>query len=102
MRVGHNDYASPAAIEKHNAAADELREIIRSVGCSSKEDLDELLSLLADPNLRGWIAYGVLEQCATSPTQRQRCVAVIRELAREDGPDGLAAQWWLRDNGKDS
>jgi hypothetical protein len=102
VKVARTEYGSPGAVETDNAAADGLRELIRTVGCSSSGDLDELLSFLNDPDLRGWIAYGVLEQCTTSPTQRKRCVAVIQELARDDGPDGLAAQWWLRDHGEAS
>jgi hypothetical protein len=101
-RVTNTDYGSRAAVAKHNAAADEIRELIRRVGCSSTADLDTLLSFLSDKVLRSWIAYGVLEQCPTSPSQRKRCVDVIRDLARGEGAEALAARLWLRDNNEAS
>jgi len=92
------NYASPGAVKEHNAAAYELRRIILQVGCASDTDLDELLSFLHDPNLRGWIAFAVAELNQIPPAQRDRCVSVIRDLAEGTGPEALAAQWWLRDN----
>lgn len=80
----------------YNLAAAELRELVRRVGCSSTETLDELLTLLLEDSLRDWIAYGVLEQCPTTPSQRERCLDVIRELAKGEGRRAFDAQWWLR------
>ena len=96
--VSDTDYGSRKDVSRHNAAADEIRELVRRVGCSSASNLDALLSFLSDDILSSWIAYGVLEQCPTTAAQREQCVDVIREIARGDGPDALAAQGWLRDN----
>jgi hypothetical protein len=96
--VAGTAYESKASVVKHNAAADEIRALVKDVGCSSASDLDEMLSLLSDESLQGWIAYGVLDQCSPSKVQRDRCIDVIREIAKGDGPEALAAEWWLRDN----
>ena len=92
-------YGSGVAVQKRNAAADELRALIREIG--STDEIDELLSLLDDPKLGAWIAYGVLQQCPTTSTQRKLCVNVIRSISRGDGPDALAAQSWLSENGEE-
>lgn len=96
------DYESPESVAEHNAAATEIRELVRAVGCSSTAKLDELLSFLPDEVLGGWIAHCVLRECPTTSSQRNRCVSVIRNIAREEGPDATAARWWLRDNNEES
>lgn len=99
-QLSSTDYGSREAVREHNSTADKLRSLVRRVGCSSTEDLNELLSYLSDEHLRGWIAYGVLDQCPTTQAQRNLCVAVIRELARTDDVGSLAAQLWLKENEK--
>jgi hypothetical protein len=100
--VSVTNYASSASVKKHNTAVDGLRALIAQVGSHSSSELDELLMYLDDGRLRGWIAYGVLERCSPNQAQRSKCLAVVRELARADGPEALAAKWWLRDHGEAS
>lgn len=89
-------------LEAHNAAADEIQALIAQIGGRSPADLDQLLEFLGEPLTRGWIAWGVLDQCSLTSAQRRRCVDVIRELSRQEGTEALAARWWLRDNRESS
>ena len=68
--VSVTDYCSPASVDRHNTAADRLRLLIAQVGNHSAAQLDELLGFLDDSRLRGWVAYGVLDQCDPSQAQR--------------------------------
>lgn len=98
VQLARTNYSSARSVREHNAAAEELRNIIFQIGATSDTALDEVLTLLADANLRAWIAFTILELDQIPSEQRERCIAVIRELAEGKGHDALAAQWWLRDN----
>jgi len=94
-RCKQTDYAIPASVNEHNAAADQIRELIAAITAD-----EELLALLAGGLTRGWAAFQLLEQPERlSPPVRHSAVDVLREIALLGGTDGLAAQWRLRELG---
>ncbi len=93
VTLSRTDYASPADVNEHNAAADKLRGIVLQAASASDIELNELLSFLSDPNLRGWIAFALAGLSQVPPAQREHCISVIRELAEGEGPEPMAAQW---------
>ena len=85
-------YGSGASIRQHNAAANEMRKIAAEPGAA-----EELLPLLDEPESAQWLAFQLLELCQPTAVVRERCLAIIRELAAGSGADALGAQYWLRD-----
>lgn len=87
-------YGSGAAVRRHNDAATEMREIMVEPGAA-----EELVPLLDEPEAARWLAFQLLELSEPSPAIRDRCLAIIRELAAGSSPEALGAQCWLRDFG---
>src|SRR5438874_1040584 len=85
-------YGSGAPIRLHNAAANEMRKIVAEPGAA-----EELLPLLDEPESARWLAFQLLELCQPSHVVRQRCLAMIQDLAAGSGSDALGAQYWLLD-----
>ncbi|MDH3591687.1 MAG: hypothetical protein OER88_07405, partial [Planctomycetota bacterium] len=92
--LAETDYESSEAVASHNAAFDEMRALILRVGRASASSLDALLSLLTEEPLRVPIAFTLPDGCRLTEEQRERCLVVIREVARGDGPDALGAPEW--------
>jgi len=86
------EYDSAASLQRHNVAATEMRRIVAEPGA-----VEELLPLLAEPTSARWLAFQLLEHCTLSPEIRERCLAIVREVAAGSGPDALGARHWLRD-----
>jgi hypothetical protein len=86
------DYGSGASVRRHNAAANEMREIVVEPGAA-----EELLPLLDEPESAHWLAFQLLELCQPSAVVRERCSAIIRRLAAGSGAGAHGAQYWLDD-----
>ena len=97
-KLDNVDYGSRISVAKYNHTSDKLRNLIIQIAGSSHDELEELLSYLDEEPLGGWIAWTVLKECTLNDFQWEKCVQVIRRHAEGEGPESLAAQWWLRDN----
>lgn len=66
-------------------------------GLCHPSEAEELSPLLDEPESNRWLAFQLLELCQPTSAVREKCLAIIQDMAVEPGPAGLGAKWWLRD-----
>lgn len=91
------DYADSKAVKAGNKAADELRAGILEY-CEAGR-FDELLDLLTNKSLGGWVAFVLAEFPSVSKAHRKLCVKKIKDIAEGTSNDSIGAQFWLEDHG---
>ena len=96
--VSTTEHSDPESVPSHNEAVDKLRDLIALTAKESAEDRRVLFELLQDPNCSSWVAWRLLEaDVSLSSSERAECLEVLQRIAAGEGPDALAARWWLRD-----
>ncbi len=70
-----------------------MYKLVRGAAKAGPEVVQELVSLLDEPDCSSWIAHQLLECCDVSKSTERRCLQIIRNLAKED----LGEEMWLKD-----
>lgn len=94
------DYGDLYSVKRGNTAADEIRSEIRKLAGSGR--VEELMSHLSESALGPWLAYTIAELPSISESQRNKCVARIKEIALGGGLESTAAKLWLNKGGNAS
>jgi hypothetical protein len=61
--------------------------------------LEELLPLLDEQPSNAWLAFQLLELVEPHSEIRDRCLAIVREIASADDGSGQDAEIWLNERG---
>ena len=95
------DYGCEKSVARANAAADEMRDLVRIAASGRHQEAARLLDLLSHPVAASWVAFLSLELVSLSRVQKQQCLDVVEAIASGGGTNSLGAQMWLnahRDN----
>jgi hypothetical protein len=74
-----------------------MYQIVRSVVSDGPDAIDELARLLDDPGAARWLAHQLVECAELTKATEDKCFAIIEELAKDDGPEGMGEQIWLEE-----
>jgi hypothetical protein len=91
------DYADRSTIRRSNKAVTGMYKLVRSVANNAQDAIKELAQLLDEPSAAKWLAHQLVECAALPKTTEDKCFAIIEDLAKDNGPQGMGEQIWLKE-----
>jgi hypothetical protein len=93
------DYENDSSIKKHNQSADRMYEIVEEIKSFGDNAISQLAELLNHPVSSKWLAHQLIEKSSINDELRQKCINIIRQLAKENTPNGFGEKMWLKERG---
>jgi hypothetical protein len=93
-----NDSSSRWSVIRANTTADKLRRMMLKA-LKDPDEFRQLLELLTHPQAGSWVAFCALEKGRLTGADKERCLEVIRDMAKSKNVDSVGAQIWLSNHG---
>jgi hypothetical protein len=93
------DYQNQPSVKKHNQSVNRMYEIIKAISLLGDNAISKLTELLNHPVASKWLAHHLIEQLNITNELKQRCINTIRQLAKDNSPEGLGEKMWLEERG---